>query len=482
MRAGVAGIERPLEPVLVYAATPGRGVVRGGVLVLLAVAPFAIGSAYPTAYVPLLLGICAAGAYSLYRIDRQRELGVVLAEVPGLKWLMALAGLALLQLLPLPPLLLSWLSPGSFSFYNDNALVPLSGWQARPITASPPDTARGLVFLLGMTLLYFSVYREFDHPAWRRRLAKTIVFVGFVMTIEALIQQAYTATMIYGVYQPPWDWAVFGPYVNRNLFAGYMLMALPLAVGLTGETLDDLRRAWRRRRRHRWLALGDPEGSAFVRWGAVAMTLVVGLWATRSRGAAFGLLVWALAAPFFARRRLLTALVVLVVIGLGVAWLGMEANLGAFQGRGYLDMPRLQIWGDSLRLALLHPVLGSGLNAFGTALPPRQTVLRAEWIGTTHNDYLQVLVDLGLVGAAIGALLLWQLLRTGVRASRQGAFHAGVFGSLLALLAHNLVDSNWQLPANAATVVAVAALLMQPVSPALSGRDGRSRRSGAAPP
>jgi hypothetical protein len=44
------------------------------------------------------------------------------------------------------------------------------------------------------------------------------------------------------------------------------------------------------------------------------------------------------------------------------------------------------------------------------------------------------------------------------------------------------VDSNWQLPANAATFVAVAALLMQPVSPAVSGRDGRSRRSGAASP
>src|SRR4051794_12212439 len=121
MRASVAGIERPMEPVLVYAATPGRGVARVGVLLLLGLAPFAIGSAYPIAYIPLLLGACAAGAYSLYRIDRQRELGVVLAEVPGLSGLMVLAGLVLLQLLPLPPLLLSWVSPGSFAFYNDNA-------------------------------------------------------------------------------------------------------------------------------------------------------------------------------------------------------------------------------------------------------------------------------------------------------------------------------------------------------------------------
>jgi O-antigen ligase len=476
MRTGVAGIERPLEPVLVYAATPGRGVARSGVLMLLALAPFAIGSAYPAAYVPLLVGICAAGAYSLYRVDRQRELGVALAEVPGLRGLMALAGLALLQLMPLPPLLLSWVSPGSFAFYNDNALIPLQGADVRPITASPPDTARGIVFLLSMTLLYFSVYREFDHPVWRRRLAKTIVLVGFVLTMEALVQQAYTKNLIYGLYQPPWDWAVFGPYINRNLFAGYMLMALPLGVGLTAEALEDLRRAWRRRRRHAWLALGDPEGSIFLRWGAVAMTLVVGLWATRSRGAVLGLVVWALAAPLFARRRLLTLLCVLGVIGLGVTWLGVEGTLGSFQGRGYLDLPRLQIWADSLRLARLHPILGSGLNAFGTALPPRQTVLRSEWIGTTHNDYLQVLVDLGVAGAVIAATLLWQLLRSGARVARQSTFHAGLFGSLLALLAHNVVDCNWQLPANAATFVAIAALLMQPLAAPLD-RESRSRRS-----
>jgi hypothetical protein len=57
MRAGVAGLERPpFEPVLVYAATPGRGAVRCGILVLLALAPLAIGCAYPAAYVPLLIG------------------------------------------------------------------------------------------------------------------------------------------------------------------------------------------------------------------------------------------------------------------------------------------------------------------------------------------------------------------------------------------------------------------------------------------
>jgi hypothetical protein len=214
-----ATFDRPhFEPVLVYAATPGRGIVRSGILVMIALAPLAIGSAYPAAYVPLLVAAYGAGAYSIYRMYQLRSSGVAMVEVPGLKLLTVLLALAAFQLVPLPPLLLSWISPGSFAFYNDASLVALTRWC--PITASPADTLRGLLFLGGMTLLYLSAYRELDHPTWRRRLAKTVVGVGFVMTIEALVQQAYSANLIYGLYQPRWDWAVFGPYVNRNLFAG----------------------------------------------------------------------------------------------------------------------------------------------------------------------------------------------------------------------------------------------------------------------
>jgi O-antigen ligase len=274
------------------------------------------------------------------------------------------------------------------------------------------------------------------------------------MTIEALIQEAYTPRVIYGLWRPPWDWAVFGPYVNQNLFAGYMLMALPLGAGLAAESLEDLRRAWRRRRRRAWLALGDADASAFSRRAAVSMVLVVGLLATRSRGAVLGLLVWALTVPIVARKRWVAGVAVALVVGLGIAWLGFETHLKMFQARGVRDSARILIWQDSLRLVPLHPVLGSGLNAFGTALPPRQRVFPTEWIGTTHNEYLQSLVDMGVVGLVLTMTLVVILLRRGVSAARQGSFYAGVFGSVVAVLAHNLVDRNRQLPANAATFVA----------------------------
>ena len=63
------------------------------------------------------------------------------------------------------------------------------------------------------------------------------------------------------MWQPRWDWAVFGPYVNRNHFAGYLVMAAALALGFALEALARLRAAWARRR-HGFLLLGEAEGQA----------------------------------------------------------------------------------------------------------------------------------------------------------------------------------------------------------------------------
>jgi O-antigen ligase len=107
------------------------------------------------------------------------------------------------------------------------------------------------------------------------------------------------------------------------------------------------------------------------------------------------------------------------------------------------------------------PLLGAGFNAFGTSYVHYQTVEQYEWYGEAHNEYLQALVDTGIAGAALAAALLLRLLRRGVAAARTTALDAGLLGALAACAAHNVVDFNWQIPANAATFAAVAGALMR---------------------
>jgi O-antigen ligase len=107
------------------------------------------------------------------------------------------------------------------------------------------------------------------------------------------------------------------------------------------------------------------------------------------------------------------------------------------------------------------PAFGMGLDAFSTAYPWYQTIWRTEWIGEAHNEYLQALLDLGVLGAALIAGLLVLVFRAALRGARRGGRELGLFGALLGLALHNLVEFNWQIPANAATWVALAALALR---------------------
>ncbi len=427
------------------------------VLAALVLAPLALGSVTESAFVPLLVLCFGVGAVSWARGHVERTLGHDVPKVPLARLLFAFHVLVLVQLVPLPPFLLQLVSPGSFAHYNDRLLLPVFSF--RPISVSPADTLRGLGFLAGFTLLFGAVFREFADARWRRRLCYTVVVVGLVMTVVGLVQSAYGTKRIYGLVHTIYDWAVFGPYVNRSHFAGYIVMAIPLAVAFAIESLSALRREWKRRRVG-FIALGGPEANAFVRRSVEAMMLVVGLIASQSRGGvvAFGASMAAL--PFTSRHRRAALGVVLLIALLGLPWLGLGEIVRGFESRG-IQGSRIDLWRDMLPMFPHFPVLGSGWNAFGTAYAPYQTLWRSDFIGEAHNDYLQVLFDAGLVGAILFAFIFVRTLLAAARAARRTALGVGLFGALFALAVHALVDFNWQIPANAATYVALAALALR---------------------
>jgi hypothetical protein len=309
-----------------------------------------------------------------------------------------------------------------------------------------------------MTLLYALVVREFGERKWRRRLALAVVGTGLFMTLVALVQAASGTTKIYGIWRPYWDWAVYGPYVNRLNFAGYLVMAIPLALGLTGEALEDLRRAWRKRR-HGWTALGEPAGTAAIRRAALAVVLVVGLISAQSRGGVVAFSASALAL-FLVFRRGVVTLVVAVVAALGISWVGLSGIIQAFEKRG-LAAGRVPLWADALRIVPDFPALGSGLNAYPTISPLYQTWLKDNWVQQPDSDCLEVLVDLGGAGAILVVALLVLLLRSAFRHARAGALAAGVAASLVGSVVEATVHNAWQVPGNVTTLAALCAFAMR---------------------
>lgn len=449
---------------------PADALPPGALLALLAAAPLALGAVHEWAALPVLAAALLLGAASWHRAVRARRAGEHSPPVPGRWPLLALHALVLLQLVPLPVGLLRVVSPGSFAFYDENALLPLTGF--RPVSVNPADTGRGLLFLAGATAVYAAAFRDLANERWRRRLGVVVVAVGALLALVGLVQAASLhPTRIYGLWRPRWDWAVFGPYVSRGHFAGYAVMAIPLALAFAVEAGQRGWDQWRARRRRRWLVLGQAAGLRVIRRAAVVVLLVVGLVASRSRAGLVAFVLSGAVLPFALRRRRLAVALLAAVVVAASAWVELGGVVRAFEERG-LGASRLELWSEALPMARDFPLLGAGFNAFGTAFLRYQTRYQYEWFGEAHNEYLQLLLDAGALGAALGLALLALLFARVARAVPRGTLEAGLAAALLAFCVHNGADFSFHVPGSAITFAALAGVAV---------RRGDPRREGWAP-
>jgi tetratricopeptide (TPR) repeat protein len=134
-------------------------------------------------------------------------------------------------------------------------------------------------------------------------------------------------------------------------------------------------------------------------------------------------------------------------------------------------------------MAAQFPLTGVGFGAFGEVFPrylhPGQY---ARW-EQVHNDYLQVLIDGGIVAAGLLVWLIAAYLRPAVRrirvAGRPSRRRLGLLVGLFALALHGIVDFNHQIPANALLFVVAAAMalpLREPVPPLTTERKRERKR------
>lgn len=454
-------------------ARPGPGRVQGGlsarggrrrhalrlvVLLLLIAAPLGFGSIHPQAYVPLLALSSLLGLASWAHGHWARAHGEEIPKLPGRSLLAGVLLVAALQLAPLPRGLLGVLSPGALAHYRKES--PLSPGMWHPLSVNPRATQRGIVYLGGMMLLGATVFREFRDRSWSRRLAAAVVATGLVMSVVGLVQAASPEPgRIYGIWTPYPDRHVFGPYVNRSHFGGYMAMAIPLSLAFSVQALQELGRL-AARRRPAWTALGAAEGGAFLRRASVTIASMVAVFSTDSRAAYLGCTLGLFTfAALSSRHRARVGLALALLAALAAPFVDWGRLAAIFAGRGF-GGERLALWSDLLRMVPDFLWFGVGLNALLYAFLPYQTVETYASVPQAHNEYLQALTDLGLCGAVpVYALLLGLLLRAW-RGAAQSPFGAGLCASLVGALATALVDFQWQIPANAATFAALAGLIL----------------------
>ena len=246
---------------------------------------------------------------------------------------------------------------------------------------------------------------------------------------------------------PGYDFAFHGPLSHKNEVARLMALAIPALLLRTGGG----------RRWAMWLALAGAVlflGLSNSIGGVLAAAMLCSVIAlhrfARSAGA------WVVVVPPLA-----------VLLGsLAAAGGLLDGILGAL-GKDPTLSSRTEIWSQSMQLVLERPLLGQSIASFW-----QQGIVEATgmWFPNAHNGYLQLAIELGLVGLS---LFLFQLSTTLVRSLAWTQFRDRAAVWPYCVAAFVLVYNLWEV----ATVQESSVLWVLYVSASLAARAPLPRRS-----
>jgi O-antigen ligase len=270
------------------------------------------------------------------------------------------------------------------------------------------------------------------------------------------------------------DGSAFGPFVNKNHFAGWMLMGLPLTIGLLCAAISTGLRGQKPGWRNKLLWLGSPAASRLVMIGAAAALMALSLVLTMSRSGMTAFMLSLVLVGWFVVRSLQSgwrkaaAIVYLTLMAAAViGWVGADTISTRFSATASDFKDRKGAWEDALTIASAFPVAGTGLGTYGVATLFYQQHDLTQHYEQAHNDYLQVLAEGGTLLAAPAALVImtlalaiWRRARETEAGSTSYWLRAGAITALIAIALQESVDFSLQMPGNAALFATVCAIAL----------------------
>ena len=200
--------------------------------------------------------------------------------------------------------------------------------------------------------------------------------------------------------------SVTGTFINRNYFAGYLLMVIPLSMGFLLSRLAVQRShfgGWR----HRLSSLDGK--NILIGFGVILMILglIILCIPHGDYQPSHSLSVCSGSSSEIPKRRRRFSKTPTLLLGLALLWagcLGLDAVISRFFSApdDFLKM-RWDIWMNTFQIFKDFPLLGSGLGTFPHIFPMYRSFHIQGLVTHAENDFLQLASDTGLIG--IGLLL-----------------------------------------------------------------------------
>ena len=458
-------------------------------------------------FVLFALSLVGAG-----RADESEEQNRALGRTASPSWLKILSmlflGISVLQLVPLPPSILSAISPrasgiwGGVSPGAEPGTVAAHGWAT--LSLIPNFT---LYELVRYVLYFLFAYLVYKHVRTKKRV-RTFVFLLFA---AACFQSFYGLAEFFGGTQRIFRFqreaymdSATGTFINRNHFAGFLEMIFPVSVGylLARASFFDMKRGGSFKERILWFSQERLQKAAV--FGIIPILIGVGIFFSRSRTGIFlffasiFLMVVALSGaggrrpegaegPGGARgargagagkRSAKVMRTVLLVVVFAVILIGIRPVIERFSFAALAHEVRPVYFKNTVEIIKDFPIVGTGLGTYFYAYPMYEKKYSGEMLEHAHNDYLELLAEGGIVAGglmivvAFGALI-WLFARWTRRNDHLvRGVGLGCLVGIASILIHSLTDFNLHITANAVLFVTLYALAMRVVG-LNSSRDSR---------
>ncbi len=259
-----------------------------------------------------------------------------------------------------------------------------------------------------------------------KRITDTIIWTGLGIAVFAIVQKFSFNGHIFWIGIKASN--PVGPYYNYDHFAGFMELCTPLVIASAIANID--RASFSRRtgwaQKVLWFSTAEANQTLLYIFFAVIMAATVFMSTSRGGIMSFcitqviflGIIIFK-AARRKKRQKILFLLgTMAILVAIFVVWLGPEGFLDRFKLISIQkivkmegpDNDRLMFYRDTIIMIKHHPILGTGLGTFGSAFAQyRKFDLDLGFLRYTHNDYLQLMAEMGAwVGG--GIILIYLIL------------------------------------------------------------------------
>ncbi|MFT5277099.1 MAG: putative inorganic carbon (HCO3(-)) transporter [Glaciecola sp.] len=442
--------------------------------------PIPLGANRPWAWSIFQVLIFVLSISSAFHFRASRWLGVGKYLKMVYLWL-AFIIVASLQIIPMPELLVSLVSP------NAHALQVSAQASTFYFSLDAGQSAISFFKLLAYFCLFVCTLLLVNDENRIKLLLTTMVAAGTIQAIYGALEilLGVEKSMIFGLDVAE---VASGSFVYKNHYANFLMMCLAAGIGLMVTSLqkDQMNspKDWMRS-----IAAAMLGNKGIIRISLAIMVIALVMSRSRMGNTAFfvSMTIVGIMALIVMRQRSkgLTILIIsMFVIDLVIvsAWFGLDKVQLRLTETSLQQESRDEVIRDALPMVLDYPLTGTGAGSFYSTFPAYKTTDVHSFYDHAHNDFLQMTIEYGIPSSAILALLVvfafYKSLRA-MRKRRNSIFKGTSFTCcmvIIGMLLHMTVDFPLQAFANASYFVIFLALSTIISSLKIQRRHTRKRR------